>query len=88
MECECDHTGDEEQEHRKQFKISTEDCTTASFLFILTRKNALNDELVSTPVPETDHSRTDEGTEPGILCVAVVADEVGHCVAVFIHFNS
>ena len=88
MYCKSDHAWNKEQEHRKELKISTENGTAASFLFILARQNTLHDELVGTPVPETDHRRADESTEPRILGVIVVTYEVDHSVAILINLDT
>ena len=88
MDGKCNHTRDEEQEDREKFQICAEDCTAAGLFFIFTRKDALDDELVSTPVPETDYSRADKGSEPSLLFVIVVTDEVDHSVAIFVDLNT
>ncbi len=87
MESEGDHTGNEEEEYGQKFEIGTEDSASAAFFLILAREYTLNDELVGTPIPEADHGRADEGAEPRILGVAVVADKVCHGVAIFIYLH-
>ena len=78
MQGECNHTGDEEEEYGQQLQIGAEDGTTTGFRLVLTREYTLNDILVRTPVPETDDGRTDQGTQPGILWVAVGTHQVDH----------
>ena len=78
MKGEGNHTRNQEEEHGQQLQIGSEDGTATALLLVLTRENTLDDILVGTPVPETDNSRTDQGTKPRILRVAVRTHQVNH----------
>ncbi|GFI14405.1 hypothetical protein IMSAGC008_01960 [Muribaculaceae bacterium] len=88
MKRERYHTGDKEEEHRKELEVGAEYGTATSLALVLARQHALNYELVGTPVPETDHGRAYKSAEPRILRVGIAADKICHRVAVLVDLHS
>ena len=87
MQGESNHTRNQEQEYRQQFQVCTENSTATGFFFVFTGKYALHNELVGTPVPETDNGRTNQCTQPWEIGIIVIADKLGHGVSILIDCN-
>ena len=80
-----DHAGDEEQEHREKLQVSTEDRTATGLLLVLAGEDALDDELVCAPVPETDDGGAEQGAVPREFAVLGGTHQIGHRIAVLVH---
>ena len=87
MKREGNHARNKEQEYRQQFEICSKNRTPAGLTLVFSGERTLHNELVGTPVPETYHSRTHQSAEPGEIGIAVVADQIGHGVAIFVGLN-
>ena len=75
---EGNHAGDEEQEHREELEIGSENGAASGLLLVPAGEDPLDNELVRAPVPETDDRRADQSAEPRVLRVTERSHQVGH----------
>jgi hypothetical protein len=75
-QCEGDHAGHQEDEHRRQLEEAGENRTAPRLRLVAAGKNALDDVLVGTPVPETDDRRAGQHRHPRPFGIVIGSDEV------------
>src|SRR5258707_11960473 len=73
-ECDTNHTRQDEEKNRKNFQEGTKQRTKTGLFFILRREHTLNNCLITTKIPYSNHGITEQNRIPwqttGILAIA------------------